>query len=102
MSRILLITNIGGTSNYNGFGVSCFGASDGSAIVQATGGTLGYQYDWNPALDTSSVLNGISAGMYYVTVTDANGCEDSASVSVSEPAILSISTVTTRQHVMVF
>ena len=88
----LLITNIGVTSDYNGFGVSCFGASDGAAIVQATGGTLGYQYDWDPALDTSSTLTGLSSGFYYVTVIDANGCEDSASLFVSEPAALTIST----------
>lgn len=52
----------------------------------ATGGSGGYSFQWedpagNPSF--SSTLNASSAGTYSVTVTDSNGCEGTALVSVS-------------------
>ncbi len=46
---------------------------DGSAIVQASGGTAPYVYSWNTGATTSSVT-GLCYNMYYCVVTDANGC----------------------------
>ena len=72
--------------------MSCNGASDASAI--ATGS--GVSFVWTDALNnivsndqhTAAIL---SAGQYTVTSTDANGCEGSGSIEITEPTLLSIS-----------
>ncbi|NCC69804.1 MAG: hypothetical protein EOM14_16740, partial [Clostridia bacterium] len=48
--------------------VSCFGGSDGTATVNATGGTTGYTYLWNttPA-QTTATATGLAVGTYTVT-----------------------------------
>ncbi len=61
---------------------SCFGAADGSATVVATGGTTPYTYAWSNG-QTTATATGLAQGVYSVIVTDANGCETSASVTIS-------------------
>ncbi|MCF8457796.1 MAG: T9SS type A sorting domain-containing protein [Bacteroidales bacterium] len=60
-------------TDFNGYGVSCFGNSDGEASVVATGGVSPYTYLWSNS-ETTSAVSGLSAGTYSVTVTDANNC----------------------------
>ena len=45
----------------------------GSLIVSGEGGTAPYTYAWNSGQTTSSIT-GLNAGTYSCTVTDANGC----------------------------
>ena len=68
--------------------VLCNGGNNGSATVTAGGGTPNYTYAWAPAGGNTSTGNGLSAGSYTVTVTDANGCTATASVTITEPALL--------------
>ncbi len=68
--------------------VSCNGGSNGGATASATGGTAPYTYVWSNAATTASIV-GVAAGTYDVTITDANGCTDEASVTITEPAALS-------------
>ena len=82
-----LIASIVADSN-----VSCNGASDGGATASATGGTTTYTYSWSNAATTASIT-GVIAGTYSVTITDANGCTDSASVTITEPASVIASAV---------
>ncbi|MFH1320953.1 MAG: T9SS type A sorting domain-containing protein [Bacteroidota bacterium] len=71
--------------------VFCNGDSTGSATGSATGGTTPYTYLWDdPQSQTDSTATGLSTGTYCVTVTDANGCQDSACVNIDEPTILSL------------
>lgn len=72
---------------------TCHGASDGSAIVTATGGTPNYTFQWQHGSQTS-VLNNIAAGQYFVTVADANGCTDTTSVIVTQPDPLAFTNIT--------
>ena len=67
------------------FDVSCFGGSDGSAAASGSGGTAPYAFNWNNGLTNNSV-NGLSAGNYSLTLSDANGCQTSQSITISEPA----------------
>ncbi|MCH8908570.1 MAG: SprB repeat-containing protein, partial [Candidatus Heimdallarchaeota archaeon] len=53
----------------------CNGGNDGSAGVVASGGTSPYTYSWSNGA-TSSSINGLSTGTYTVTVTEANGCDN--------------------------
>ena len=59
-------------SNYNGFGVCCFGGNNGFIDITVTGGTGNYTYTWNNG-ETSEDLSNIGAGTYAVTATDENG-----------------------------
>ncbi|MBL4656670.1 MAG: choice-of-anchor J domain-containing protein, partial [Flavobacteriales bacterium] len=73
---------------------SC-GSADGSAIVTVSGGTPGYTYIWSSGSTTSSATN-LAAGIYYVTVTDAGGCQDSSFVTIassSAPTLVTNSTI---------
>ena len=59
------------------------GENNGSATVSATGGQAPYTYVWSSA-DTDNMIDGLEPGTYDVTVTDANGCTDSSSVTVDD------------------
>jgi gliding motility-associated-like protein len=56
----------------------CFLASDGTATVQASGGTPPYSYFWNVNGQNTPTATGLSSAEYIVTVTDANNCLQSA------------------------
>ena len=74
-------------SNVTSIPTTCFGYSDGSAIVSNTmGGASSYSYFWstNP-IQTGITANGLSAGQYQLTVYDANNCSSSFQVFISEP-----------------
>lgn len=73
--------------------VSCQGLSDGSATAIVSGGNGPYQFTWNtnPVQTGQSAIN-IPAGIYVVTVTEANGCTASAQVQIDEGIALNILT----------
>ncbi|MCP2028435.1 putative secreted protein [Flavobacterium sp. HSC-32F16] len=62
--------------------VSCNGANDGTATVTASGGTSSYTYSWSPSGGTAATASGLSPNTYTVTVTDANGCFTTQSVTI--------------------
>lgn len=69
---------------------SCAGVCDGAINTTASGGTPGYTYLWLPGLQTTPNISGLCAGSYTLTVTDANGCTASRTVTVSEPFPLTV------------
>jgi hypothetical protein len=63
---------------------SFLGALDGTATAIPAGGTGPYTFTWadeffSPA-GSGNPLTGLAAGLYYALVTDANGCDNSATV----------------------
>ncbi|MDY0906408.1 MBG domain-containing protein [Pedobacter sp. CFBP9032] len=68
--------------------VACFGGTNGSATVLATGGTGPYTYSWSPSGGTAATATGLAAGTYTVTVTDANGCTATRSFTITAPAAI--------------
>src|SRR4029077_9526126 len=82
-----LMANI--TVNTN---VSCYGGTNGSAYVTASGGTAPYAYQWSNGATTSSI-KGLAAATYSVFVTDANGCSATAKVTITQPSTPLIATV---------
>lgn len=74
------------TINTSTTDASCNGLCDGEAYAVATGGSGGFTYQWNdPASTANDTAIALCAGTYTVVVTDANGCQDSTDVVVSEP-----------------
>lgn len=63
---------------------SCFGNSDGSIVINPTGGTTPYTYAWSNGAITKDV-SGLSFGNYDVILTDANGCSDSRTYTITQP-----------------
>ena len=84
---VTVVVNSVSASTFVDSMVSCNGYTDGGATASATGGTNPYTYAWSNASTTASIT-GVVAGTYTVTITDANGCTDTAQVTLSEPAIL--------------
>ena len=70
--------------------VSCNAGNNGTATVNVTGGTMAYTYEWAPSGGTAATANGLAAGTYTVTVTDANGCSATQSVTITQPEAIII------------
>ncbi len=68
---------------------SCQGNSDGMITIAASGGTPGYTYLWGDGT-TGPIIDGLPAGQYDVTITDANLCEEPKNITVSEPDLFEI------------
>lgn len=89
-TSVVLVGNIPGVTATAGpaTNVSCFGFSDGTAIVNAVGGNPAYQYSWLPNISVNDTASGIPSGNYQVTVTDADGCSSSVTITITQPTQL--------------
>lgn len=78
---------------------SCYGFSDGSLTLSASGGTTPYYLRWD---DTDFLMqnNGhevtkLPSGYYQVIVTDYNGCQYAETIFVDQPDSLNTSVIST-------
>jgi len=76
--------------------VTCNGGTNGSATVTALGGTPVYFYAWSPAGGNTPTANNLAAGIYTVTVTDANGCIKQATATITQPNVITASITSTN------
>jgi hypothetical protein len=74
----------------------CYNTATGTVEVIATGGTTDYSYDWYTIGETTASVSNLSAGMYYVKVTDADNCVVFDDVEVTQPDDLVLSYVITN------
>ena len=72
--------------------VLCNGYSNGSFDLTPSGGTAPYTFVWSNSF-TSEDIAGLAAGIYSVTVTDANMCKGTQTVNITEPAAIVVSVV---------
>lgn len=59
------------------------GMNNGLAVVSASGGVPPYSYSWTNG-DQGVIADSLQSGIYVVTVTDFNGCENEGSATVSD------------------
>lgn len=74
--------------------VKCNGSDDGSVESEVTGGTSPYTYAWSNS-ETIADIDNLTAGVYTLTVTDAQGCTAFTGATVNEPAALVMTPVIT-------
>jgi hypothetical protein len=86
-------------SNISQTDVSCFGGSDATLTITATGGTgtLYYSLDNGTTWSTSSSYTGMAATLCYLKVKDDNNCEVTYAlnpIAISQPGKITIASVT--------
>lgn len=89
-----LTVNLNSPLNFHEHNITYFGGSDGLIETTINGGTSPYDCSWSNNLSTNE-QNNLSAGVYYVIVTDANGCKAMDSIKLTEPSLLELPTIFT-------
>lgn len=74
----------------------CFGATNGSGLAAAFGGSPGYTYSWTGGGGSSALSNPLGAGNYGLSVTDSKGCVTTSSMSLVNPLAMSSSITSTN------
>jgi len=69
--------------------VTCYGGNNGIASFTAYGGTPPYLYHWGIG-GYSQMINGLTAGRYYLTITDANMCQLFTWMDITQPTDIQI------------
>jgi gliding motility-associated-like protein len=78
----------------NASNLDCNGDMSGAISLTVTGGDNDYTFDWAhiAGTDNTQNLTGLSVGDYFVTVTDGNGCSDTAGpITITQPNPISLS-----------
>jgi gliding motility-associated-like protein len=70
--------------------VLCFGGTNGTSTVTATGGTGPYSYSWNPGNLSGATQSNLTAGTYTVTSTDNANCTGTIQVIITQPTVLQV------------
>lgn len=79
------------TLSVSGTDITCNGGADGTAEV--TGSFNSFAWSHN---DGNNPTTGLTAGTYIVTVYDANGCEATDSVTLTEPSAIVVNLTATE------
>jgi hypothetical protein len=75
--------------------VACNGGTNGSIALNITGGNPSFNVSW-PGLGNGATINNVPAGTHNYTITDANGCQKTGSVTVTQPPALLVTSVITQ------
>lgn len=67
--------------------ITCNGLSNGSATISPVGAGP-FNYNWTPGSYTTSVVNGLSSGIFTVNFNDGNCSSGTATVLVNQPLAL--------------
>lgn len=69
--------------------ITCYGASDGTATLNVTGGQPPYTYSWTNGETTNPAVN-LGPGTHGYTVTDAANTSVSGNVTINQPELLTL------------
>lgn len=104
MKKIYILFSLLVGSSFSGFGqcsvtvtshtnVSCNGFCDGT-VQLTTLGVPNFTYSWAPGGQTVQNPTDLCAGTHTVTMTDANSCQSTATVQITQPSPLTSTTST--------
>jgi len=68
--------------------LTCYGGSNGSATVSASGGTGPYTFSWAPSGGNNATANGLLNGNYSCNITDAVGVTVTKIITITQPTAL--------------
>ncbi|MBK9257483.1 MAG: OmpA family protein [Saprospiraceae bacterium] len=77
--------------------VSCYNGNNGALKVSVSGGTRPFTYKWNKSNIQGASVNGLSAGVYEVTVTDKFETMTVTSVELVNPEPIKIDVVSNNR-----
>ncbi len=72
----------------------CFGQQNGFAEVDIGGGTPSYRVRWSTG-DTLRRIENLASGDYVLSVSDANNCQYTDTINISQPPVLTATTTPT-------
>ncbi|MGB0933018.1 MAG: gliding motility-associated C-terminal domain-containing protein [Lishizhenia sp.] len=81
--------------------ILCYGDSTASVDLSVANGTPAYSYDWSNG-DITEDLVDVPAGLYFIDVTDINGCGGFISLTILEPDTLMFISDTLITNVLCF
>jgi outer membrane protein OmpA-like peptidoglycan-associated protein len=70
--------------------LNCFGEKTGAVNVRISGGVTPYRYRWNTG-DTTRNIASVAVGTYTLTASDANGCTQSVTTTLTQPPKINFS-----------
>lgn len=89
---VTLTNSNGPTLSVSSVNPLCFGYATGSINITVNGGVAPYSYIWNNGAATQDIINVLS-GLYFVTVTDINGCSIIQGVILADGATINLSAI---------
>ena len=75
------------TGGKGGFDVSCADKNDGTIIPDISGGVKDYVFLWSQG-SSENILSGVGIGTFTLTVTDANRCSGTESITLNAPPVI--------------
>lgn len=69
--------------------ILCYGGNNGSIDINIIGGTLPYIYSWSNGSNLEDI-DSLTQGIYFVTITDAQGCSRIDTITISQPDSLNL------------
>ena len=73
--------------------ITCNGSCDASIFVDAQGGTGTLTFHWTPEPPNgqgTNTVTGLCAGAWSVAIADANGCDTTFTLTITEPPVLTV------------
>ncbi len=77
------------TITFQSTNATCNLSTNGTATANLINGGTPTLYDWGTVLQTTATVTGLAAATYPVSITDNNNCITTASVVITEPAVIS-------------
>ena len=75
--------------------INCYGDSTGAISIGVSGGTVPYLYKWSNGATTEDISN-LTIGEYSVEISDAKGCFQKLTASITQPELLVATVEETR------
>ena len=75
--------------------VNCGGDSTGSVTAVVIGGTSPYNYQWgaNANNATTAMIDSLKANIYFITITDANGCSQISNFELQDTSQMVVTVI---------